>query len=119
MLTGTTTKEESRSIMNRLNPNSKVADRGAKEIKLCYVTVCSFRQQSNWQGVDDLTRANHSLRRLRRARRSCLCWRKWQTRVFCVSRLTILPPHKDHQPPPITNSSCSDRRGSLCLTSRA
>lgn len=49
MLTGTTTKEESRSIMNRLNPNSKTVDRGGKEIKLCYVTVCASLQQSNWR----------------------------------------------------------------------
>jgi hypothetical protein len=41
-LTGTTSKEESRNILTRLNPaNSKPGTDGQtqKEIKLCYVTV--------------------------------------------------------------------------------
>jgi len=37
MLTGSTTKEESREATNRLTRG----DVQGKEIKLCYVTVCS------------------------------------------------------------------------------
>ena len=68
MLTGTTTKEQTRDIMSRLNPNTKtVVDSGKKEIKLCYVTVKLRRLVTLGMELNP----SSSLRRLPKARPSC------------------------------------------------
>ena len=48
MLTGTTTKEETREIFSRLTQyDPATAGREEKEIKLCYVTVSHFSYSSS------------------------------------------------------------------------
>ena len=89
MLTGATSKEQSRETFARLTRSAGVRSRGgeadpdAREIKLCYVTVCEWCLPAR----KSHSSRNSSRRRLQKARRSPRCWKRSQMRENLVIEL--------------------------------